>query len=87
MIGNGSDVTMISFQSYPKQYLKDVCKPIQVIVASGQFTTLTKAVLGQYIALHDTTTGTHKIVPLPTIVIQTPKAATYNILLGVDLLK
>jgi len=44
-------------------------------------------VSAQFIAIHDTSTGTHKIMPLPTVVIQAPKGTTYNILLGVDFLE
>jgi len=69
MIDTGSDVTMISSQSYPDRYWKDLQKPIQVVVASGQLTTLTKAVFGQFIAIHDNIIGKHKILPLPTVVI------------------
>lgn len=69
MIDTGSDVTMVSTQSYPERYRKDHRKPLQVVLASGQITKLTKAVFGQLIAIHDTTTDMHKIMPLPTVVI------------------
>jgi len=87
MIDIGSDVTMASANSYPERYWKDLHKPLQVIVASGQIARLTKAVFGQFIAIRDSGNGEHKIMPLPTIVIQAPKDATYNLLLGVDFLK
>lgn len=87
MIDTGSDVTMVSANAYPERYWKNLRKPLQVDVASGQIIKLTKAVFGQFIAIHDTPTGSDKILPLPTVVIQTPKDATYNILLGVDFLK
>jgi len=87
MIDTGSDVTMASANTYLGRYWKDLRKPLQIVIASGQITRLTKAVFGQFFAIHDVTTGTHKIMPLPTIVIQAPKDATYNILLGVDFLK
>ena len=70
-----------------KRYWRDLKKPIQIVVASGQLTRLTKAVFGQFIAIHDTSIGTHKIMTHPTVVIQAPKDATYNILLGVDFLE
>ena len=38
MIGTGSDVTMASDDSYPERYWKDLRKPLQVVVASGQIT-------------------------------------------------
>ena len=66
MIDTGSDVTMVSTQPYPERYRKDLRKPPQVSLASGQ---ITKAVFGQLIATHDTTTNMHKIMPLPTVVI------------------
>jgi len=87
MIDTNSDVTMASANSYLERYWKDLRTPLQIVVASGQITKLTKAMFGQFIAIYDVTTGTHKIMPLPTIVIQAPKDATYNILLGVDFLK
>ena len=87
MIHTDSDVAMASANSYPERYWKDLHKPLQVTVASGQIAKLTKAVFGQLIAILDSTIGEHKIMPLPTIVIQAPKDATYNLLLGVDFLK
>jgi len=87
MIDTRSDVTMASVNSYPERYWKELHKPLQVVVASGQIAQLTKAVFGQFIAILDSTTGQHKIMPLPTVVIQAPKDATYNLLLGVDFLK
>jgi len=87
MIDTGSDVTMVSTSSYPEWYWKDLHKPLQEVVASGQITRLTKVVFGQFIAIHDVSTGTHKIMPLPTVVVQPPPDATYNIILGVDFLK
>ena len=80
MIDPGSDVTMASANSYPDHYWKDLHKPLQVIIASGQIAWLTKAVFGQFIAILDSTTGQPKIMPLPTVVIQAPKGATYNLL-------
>jgi len=87
MINTGSDVTMVSAHSYPERYWRDLKKPIQIMVASGQLTQFTKAVFGQFITIHDTSTGTHKIMPLPIIVMQAPKDDTNNTLLGVDFLK
>ncbi|KAJ8448727.1 hypothetical protein Cgig2_011348 [Carnegiea gigantea] len=87
MIDTESDVTIVSANSYPERYWKDLHKPLQVVVASGQVTRLTKVVFGQFIAIHDTQSGQSKIMPLPTIVIQAPKDATYNLVLGVDFLK
>ena len=87
MIDTGSNVTTTSTNSYPERYWKDLRKPLQVVVASGQITWLTKAVFGQFIAISDTISGTQKNLPLPTIVIQAPRDATYNLLLGVDFLK
>ena len=87
MIHTDSDVAMASANSYPERYWKDLHKPLQVTVASGQIAKLTKAVFGQLIAILDSTIGEHKIMPLPTIVIQAPKDATYNHLLVVDFLK
>jgi len=86
MIGTGSDVTLISQNCYPPQYWKDLKKPIQILVASGQLTQLTKATFGQFIGLYDATIRDHKILPLPTVVIQAPSDASYNILLGIDFL-
>ena len=76
MIDTGSDVTMASTQSNPERYRIDLWKRLQVVHASGQLTKLTKAVFGQLIAVHDTTTGMRKIMPLPTVVIQAPKQAS-----------
>ena len=87
MINIGSYVTMVSSRSDPEQYWKELRKPLKVVVAFGQITKLTKAVFGQFIAIDDITTGAHKIIPPPIVVIQAPKDATYNILLSVDFLK
>ena len=86
-IDTRSDVTVVSSSSYPERYWNDLHKPLKVVVASGQITQLIKAVFGQFIAIRDVSTGTHKIVPPPTVVVQAPLDATYNILLGVDFLK
>ena len=86
MIDTGSDVTLISQNCYPPQYWKDLNKPIQILVASGQVTQLTKATFGQFIGIYDATTKDHKIIPLPTVVIQAPSDASYNVLLGIDFL-
>jgi len=43
MIDTGSDVTLISQNCYPPEYWKDLKEPIQILVASGQLTQLTKA--------------------------------------------
>ena len=86
MIDTGSDVTLISQNCYPSQYWKDLKKPIQILVASGQLTQLTKATFGQFIGVYDATTKDHKIIPLPTVVIQAPSDASYNVLLGIDFL-
>ena len=76
MIDTGSDVTKASTQSYLERNRIDLRKRLQVVHASGQFTKLTKAAFGQLIAIHDTTTDMHKIMPLPTVVIQAPKQAS-----------
>ena len=47
MIDTGSDVTLISQNCYPPLYWKDHKKPIQILVASGQLTQLTKAAFGR----------------------------------------
>ena len=86
MIDTGSDVTLISQNCYPPQYWKDLKKPIQLLVASGQLTQLTKAAFGQFIGIYDASTNDHKIIPLPTVVIQAPSDASYNIPLGIDFL-
>ena len=86
MIDTGSNVTLISQNCYPPQYWKDLKKPIQILVAFGKLTQLTKATFGQFIGIYDATTKDHKIVPLPTVVIQAPSDASYNILLGIDFL-
>jgi len=86
MIDTGSDVTLISQNCYPTQYWKDLKKPIQILVASGQLTLLTKATFGQFIGVYDATTKDHNILPLPTVVIQAPSDASYDILLGIDFL-
>ena len=86
MIDTGSDVTLISQNCYPPKYWKDLKKPIQLLVASGQLTQLTKAAFGQFIGIYDATTNDHKLIPLPTVVIQAPSDASYNILLGIDFL-
>ena len=85
-IDTGSDVTVISQNCYPSQYWKDLKKPIQILVALGQLTQLTKATFGQFIGIYDATTKDHKILPLPTAVIQAPTDASYNVLLGIDFL-
>jgi len=87
MIDTGSDVTLVSQACYPAQYWKDLKRPIQILVASGQVSQLSKAVFGQFIGIYDDTTKDHKILPLPTIVLQAPPDASYNILLGIDFLK
>jgi len=86
MIDTGSDVTLISQNCYPTQYWKDLKKSIQILVASGQLTQLTKATFGQFIGIYDATTNDHQILPLPTVVIQAPSDASYNILLGINFL-
>ena len=86
MVDTGSDVTMASANSYPERYWKDLHKPLQVVVALGQIARLTKAIFGQFISILDSTTGQHKILPLPTVVIQAPEDATYNLLLAVNFL-
>ena len=85
MIDTGSDVTLISQNCYPPQYWKDLKKPIQFLVASGQLTQLTKATFGLFIGIYDATSKDHKILPLPTVVIQAPTDASYNVLLGISL--
>ena len=86
MIDTGSDVTMVSANTFPDRYWQTLRKPLQVVVASGQITTLHKAVFGQFLSLKDSLTQTYKVIPLPTVVIQAPPNATYNVLLGVDFL-
>ena len=85
-IDTGSDVTLISQNCYPPQYLKDLKKPIKLLVASGQLTQLTKAAFGQFIGIYDASTNDHKIIPLPTVVTQAPSDANYNIPPGIDFL-
>jgi len=46
MIDTGSDVTLVSQACYPAQYWKDLKRPIQILVASGQVSQLSKAVFG-----------------------------------------
>ena len=87
MIDTGSDVTLISQGCYPAQYWKDLKRPIQILVALGQVSLLSKAVFGQFIGIYDDTTKDDKILPLSTIVLQAPPDASYNILLGIDFLK
>ena len=65
MIDTGSDVTLISKGCYPTQYWKDLKRPIQILVASGQVSQLSHAVFGQFIGIYDANTKTHKILPLP----------------------
>ena len=72
MIDTGSDVTLISGGCYPTQYWKDLKRPIQILVASGQLTQLSKAVLGQCIGIYDDAPKAHKIIPLATLVLQAP---------------
>ena len=40
MIDTGSDVTIVSQAYYPAQYWKDLKRPIQILVASGQVSQL-----------------------------------------------
>ena len=87
MIDIASDITMASAQSHLERFWKDLRKPLQVVVAYGHITKSTKAVFGQFIAIHDTATGTRKILPLRIVAIQAPEDATHNILLGVEFLK
>ena len=87
MIDTGSDVTIISHNCYPTQYWKDLKRPIQILVASGAVSQLSKAVFGQFVDIYDDATKDHKILPLPTVVLQAPQEAGYNILLGIDFLK
>jgi len=87
VIDTGSDVTLISAGCYPAQYWKDLKRPIQIVVASGQLTQLPKAAFGQFIGICDDAIKAHKILPLPTLVLQAPPDASYNILLGIDFLK
>jgi len=84
MIDTGSDVTIISHNSYPAQYWKDLRRPIQILVASGKVSQLSKVVFRQFISIYDGATKAHKILPLPTVVLQAPPDASYNILLGID---
>ena len=86
MIDIGSDVTIISHNCYPARYKKDLKWPIQILLASGQVSQLSKAVFEQFIGIYDVATKNHKILPLATVVLQAPPDANYNILLGVDLL-
>jgi len=62
VIDTGSDVTLISQNCYPTQHWKDLKKPIQILVASGQLTQLTKATFGQFIGIYDATTKDHNIL-------------------------
>ena len=87
MIDIASDITVASAQSHLERFWKDLRKPLQVVVASGHITKSTKAVFGQFTAIHDTATGTRKILPLRIVAIQAPEDATHNILLGVEFLK
>jgi len=87
MIDTGSDVSLISKGCYPAQYWKDLKRPIQILVASSQVSQLSHAVFGQFIGLYDANTKAYKILPLPTLVLQAPPDASYNILLGIDFLK
>jgi len=87
MIDSSSDVTIISHNCYPAQYWKDPKRPIQILVASGQVSQLSKAIFGQFIGIYDDATKADKILPLPTIVLPAPPDASYNILLGIDFLK
>jgi len=87
VIDTGSDVTIISQNCYPAQYWKDLKRPIQILIASGVVSQLSKAVFGQFIGIYDDATHDHKILPLPTVVLQAPPDASYNILLGIDFLK
>jgi len=48
---------------------------------------LSQAIFGQFIGIYDASTKDHKILPLPTLVLQAPLNASYNILLGIDFLK
>jgi len=64
MIDTGSDVTIISHNFYPAQYSKDLKRPIQILVASGQTSQLSKAVFGQFIDIYDDATKAHKTLPL-----------------------
>jgi len=48
---------------------------------------LSQAVFGQFIGIYDVSTKDHKILPLPTLVLQAPPDDSYNILLGIDFLK
>ena len=69
MIDTGLDVTLISKGCYPTQYWKDLQRPIQILVACGQLTQLSKAVFGQFIGIYDDATKAYKILPLPTLVL------------------
>ena len=60
---------------------------IQILVASGQVSQLSHAVFGQFIGIYNASTKDHKILLLPTLVLQAPPDASYNILLGIDFLK
>jgi len=87
MIDTGSDVTLILKDCYPTHYWKDLKRPIQILVASGQLSQLFQAIFGQFIGIYDASTKDHKILPLPTLVRQAPPDASYNVLLGIDFLK
>jgi len=87
MINTGSDVTLISKGFYPTQYWKDLNRPIQIMVASGQVSQLSHAVFGQFLRIYDPNTKPHEILRLLTLVLQAPPDAGYNILLGIDFLK
>jgi len=87
MIDTGSNVTIISHNCCPAQYWKDLKRPIQILVAFGQVSQLSQAVFGQFIGIYNDTTKDHKILFLPTLVLQSPPDTSYNILLGIDFLK
>ena len=87
MIDTGSDVTLISKGCYPTQYWKDLNRPIQIMVASGQVSQLSHAVFEQFLRIYDPNTKAHEILRLLTLVLQAPPDAGYNILLGIDFLK
>ena len=52
MSDTGSDVTLVSQACYPAQYWKDLKRPIQILVASGQVSQLSKAVFRKFIGIY-----------------------------------